>query len=179
MVRLPAELQNRYLTIIDPSVGPANAAQSSEGRLEGLVKGYEAWTQSPLIGHGPSSFQAVTHSDIEAHNVYGQVISELGALGALALLALVACYALNWLEARRFYRQNPDETPTFAYHVARAVVIEAVLLLLLGTAGHNLLRYQWVWFAAFQAIALHCVRAQQAGLAGAWPPAVELAPAMS
>ena len=32
---LPQELQNRYLTIIDPSAGPANAQQSAEGRMGG------------------------------------------------------------------------------------------------------------------------------------------------
>ena len=173
---LPAELQNRYLTIIDPSYGPANAEQSAEGRLNGLVLGYEVWTHSPLLGTGPGSFQAATGSDIQAHNVYGQVISELGTLGAVALVGLVACYLVNGREARRFYRERPEEPRTFAYHVAQAVVMEAILLLFLGIAGHNLLRYHWVWFAAFQAISLHCIRARQTALADVWAPAPGLTP---
>jgi hypothetical protein len=28
----------------------------------------------------------------------------------------------------------------------------------MGCAGHNLFRYNWQWFAAFGAIALHCLR---------------------
>lgn len=176
-VALPAELQDRYLTIIDPSYGPANAQQSAEGRVNGLVKGYEAWSTSPLLGHGPGSFQLATGSDIQAHNVYGQVISELGALGAAALVGLVACYLLNWWEAHRRLRQDPDEWHSFAFHVARAVALAAVLLLFLGIAGHNLLRYQWVWFAAFQAIALHCIRVRQAAASEAWAP-VGMTPAL-
>jgi hypothetical protein len=47
-----------------------------------------------------------------------------------------------------------------SYHVCRAVTINMFLMLLMGWAGHNLYRYNWQWFAAFQAIALHCVRAR-------------------
>jgi hypothetical protein len=36
-----------------------------------------------------------------------------------------------------------------------------VLLLLVGWAGHSLYRYNWRWFAAFQAIAVHCIRRRQ------------------
>ena len=45
-----------------------------------------------------------------------------------------------------------------------------ILLLFFGLSGHNLLRYQWVWFAAFQAVAVHCVR-RRAALAEAPAPA--------
>jgi hypothetical protein len=40
-------------------------------------------------------------------------------------------------------------------------------MLLLGCAGHNLYRYHWQWFAAFQAVAVHCLRARAAASARA------------
>jgi hypothetical protein len=46
-----------------------------------------------------------------------------------------------------------------------AVVVTVILLLILGMAAHNMFRYTWEWYGAFQAIALHCVR--QRGLAEA------------
>jgi O-antigen ligase len=170
---LPQELQNRYLTIIDPSFGPKNAQESAEGRIDGLVYGYEAWTRSPMIGHGPGSFIYATGRELQAHNVYGQVISELGTLGALAFAGLVACFVMNWREAVRLRRRHPDEPPTFAHHVVRIMVLEAVLLLFLGWSGHNLYRYHWVWFAAFQAVALHCIRKRAAALDEEWALAPE------
>ena len=42
--------------------------------------------------------------------------------------------------------------------MSRAVAVTVLLLMFTGWAGHNLYRYNWVWLAAFQAIALHCVR---------------------
>lgn len=48
-----------------------------------------------------------------------------------------------------------------------------ILLLFLGMAGHTLFRFYWVWFAAFQTVALHCVRRRAAATvpAPAWRPA--------
>jgi O-antigen ligase len=165
---LPEKLQDRYLTIIDPSYGPKNAQESAEGRIDGLVYGYEAWTQSPMLGHGPGAFMYATHRDLQAHNLYGQVISEMGTLGALALLGLIACFVMNWREAARYRRLHADEPPTFADHVARVVALEVVLLLFLGCSGHNLYRFHWVWFAAFQAVALHCIRKRAVALNEEW-----------
>jgi O-antigen ligase len=162
---LPEELQNRYLTIIDPSVGPHNAQTSAEGRWEGLMAGLQIWQQNPLLGLGPGSFRAATGRDIASHNVYGQVVSDLGTMGLLALAGLVLCYVINWLEARRHYRAHPDRPRGFDFHVSRAVGLNVVLLLVMGACGHNLYRFHWVWFAAFQAVALHCTRRQAAAAA--------------
>ena len=53
----------------------------------------------------------------------------------------------------------PTDLP---YLVARSVFLTVVLMLLMGCAGHNLYRYNWQWFAAFGAIALHCARTRVA-----------------
>ncbi len=155
---LPEDLQMRYETIIDPSVGPKNAEQSALGRLDGLILGFEAWQQSPLLGYGPGGFKYVTGREGGAHNLYGQTLAETGALGAAGLAGIVFCFWRNGREARRFHRKNPEQRRTFASHAIRAMGLCVILLLFLGMAGHNLFRFYWIWFAAFQAVALHCVR---------------------
>jgi O-antigen ligase len=159
-VVLPGELQDRYLTLVDSSRGPENARVSAGGRLEGFLEGIRVWQQSPLLGHGPASFPYSTGRGGHAHNVYGQVLSELGLLGGLAFLLLVFCFLRNWWEARRYTRMFgwPPGTPDFPADLSRAIAINVVLLLIMGWAGHNLYRYNWQWFAAFGAIALHCLR---------------------
>lgn len=77
---LPPSLQNRFETIINPKVGPANAQVSAEGRLEGLRLGAELWSQYPLTGCGPGAWKISSGSKLEAHNLYGQVIGEMGTL---------------------------------------------------------------------------------------------------
>jgi hypothetical protein len=47
------------------------------------------------------------------------------------------------------------------YYLSRNLAVLLVLLLLVGWSGHSLYRYNWRWFAAFQAIAVHCIRKRQ------------------
>jgi O-antigen ligase len=168
---MPGELQNRFLTLIDSSYGPKNARQSAEGRIDGLIYGFAAWQQSPVLGHGPDSFRWVTGRHGGAHNVYGQIISEVGALGALAFIGILLGFAANSAEARRYYRGRPVSQRDLPFYVCRAIGINVVLLCFLGWAGHNLYRYYWLWFAAFQMIALHCIRQKALALAPRTAPA--------
>jgi O-antigen ligase len=161
-VVLPEELQNRYLTILDSSRGPQNAQTSAEGRIDGIVLGVELWQRSPIFGIGPAAFAHANPKGLQPHNLYGQVLSELGLLGVVGFLAMVVCFFLNWRESRRLALADPwrPATNDFTYQLARGVGITAVLLLVLGMGGHNMLRYNWQWYAAFSAIALHCLRAR-------------------
>lgn len=161
VVALPAELQTRYLTILDSSYGPKNAAESANSRWNFFLEGCRAWQSSPVIGHGPRSFDVLSGHKMGSHNLYGQVLCEMGTLGALALAAYVACFVLNWREVRRYYQGLPESSRDFLYYLSRNLAVVLVLLLLVGWAGHSLYRYNWRWFAAFQAIAVHCIRKRQ------------------
>jgi O-antigen ligase len=155
----PDSLQDRFLTLVDPSRGPANAQESAQGRIGGFLEGFHLWDENPVLGVGPGAFLYATGLGYNSHNVYGQVVSEMGAVGVVAFAAVLLCFYLNWRETRRHYRGRP---PDFLYHVSRAVALNVLLLLFMGWAGHNLYRYNWLWFAAFQAVALHCIRLQAA-----------------
>jgi O-antigen ligase len=154
---LPGDLHNRFLTLIDPSYGPENAQVSGAGRLVGFLEGMRLWNEHPLLGVGPGAFAYASGLGYNPHNVYGQVASELGSAGALAFAGLVVCFFLNGWEARRSRQLRPGP-PDFPSQVVRAVTGAVLLMLLLGCAGHNLYRYHWQWFAAFQVAALHCIR---------------------
>ncbi len=165
----PDSLQDRFLTLVDPSRGPANAQESAEGRIGGFLEGFQLWDQNPILGVGPGAFLYATGMGFNSHNVYGQVVSEMGIVGTVAFVGLIVCFFLNWRETRRHYRHRQRD---FLYHVSRAVSLNILLLLLMGWAGHNLFRYNWLWFAAFQAVALHCIRlnsARQTALVPAAP----------
>ncbi len=156
----PGEIQNRLLTLVDASAGPQNAQESASGRLEGFLKGLEAFEKSPLLGHGPDAFRYATGRHGGAHNVYGQVLSELGLLGTLAFAAVLCGFVLNIFEMRRIYGTLANRPRDLPFYIGRAVALNVVLLCVMGWAGHNLYRYFWLWFAAFQIVALHCARVQ-------------------
>jgi O-antigen ligase len=147
--------QNRLLSLIDSSYGPANANVSARGRIDGFMFGIQAWQQSPLFGWGPNAFGEVTKRHGGAHNLYGQMLAEVGLVGALAFVGVIVCVALNEWESYRAHRGRPRGV---AWWTCRAITINFVLLLFIGWSGHSLFRYYWVWYAAFQVAALHCTR---------------------
>jgi hypothetical protein len=165
VLALPGPLQDRFLTLVDPSRGPANAQESAEGRLTGLADGLELFGRSPVTGIGPSAFPLATGKGFNPHNLYGQVLAETGVLGTAAFLAVLFCFWRNWRETQRLYGDHPEWPRDLPWHACRAVVLAVVLMLFLGLAGHNLYRYIWTWLAAFQAVAVHCAR-EKARVAG-------------
>lgn len=151
---IPPGLQDRFYTLIDPSVGPENAQQSAEGRKQGLLDGIQLWECSPIFGFGPSAHGYAMGHGFQAHNLYGQVLGETGTLGALALLGMVGCYVANALEARRLRLLVGRGDDGFAAAVATSVLLTVILMLVKGYGDHNLYRYTWLWFGAFQSMAL-------------------------
>jgi O-antigen ligase len=157
-ITLRADLQNRFLTIIDPSYGPKGAESSAEGRAEGFFAGLKLWQTHPLLGVGPGQFGKAVGHGFQAHNLYGQTLGELGTLGTLCLAGIILGIAGNCLNARKLFRMNPSKDNLFLYQFNVAVGVMLVLLLILGWGGHNLYRYNWLWFGAFQSIAVHLMR---------------------
>jgi O-antigen ligase len=158
---MPADRQNRYLTLFDSSRGPRNAQESAEGRRQGWRDGVELWRQNPMFGVGPGAFGEARESEfkgLQAHNLYGQVIGELGSLGALSLACILGSVLLNWRDARQLVRIMPHLRQSFAYHVILASAATFGLLLLQGLTSHNIYRYTWLWMGAFQTVALACLK---------------------
>lgn len=169
MVLLPGYVYNRMMTLVDPEAGPNTANDSAMGRLAGLVKGFEILGNYPLSGCGPGAYGLASGKGFQAHNLYGQAAGELGFLGLLALGVLLIVLFVNWRAAGRLAREQPWLKETMAYRVLRGVGIGVLLLLVNGMAGHTLYRYNWAWLAAFQVVALQCLRERAAAAREAYP----------
>jgi hypothetical protein len=163
---LPPSLQNRFETIINPDVGPANAQASAMGRIQGLELGLGLWAEYPLTGCGPGAWIPATHSPIQSHNLYGQLVGELGTLGLLAFAAVLLGFRRNLRQIRTALRDCPPEESEFLRLLARALGMAVFLLLLEGNFGHNLYRATWLWYGGFLIIIHRCVvQRQQEGIA--------------
>jgi len=173
-VALPAELQNRFETIVNPDVGPKNAQVSAEGRIDGFLIGMRLWQENPLFGVGPAAWMKATGRKINAHNLYGQVAGETGTLGVFALGFLMCAYIVNVRRIRQQCPRDLDEAKAdFLREMASSITLGVAFLLFFGIFGHNLLRSQWVLYAALLVIVRQCVeqRAQDilAGVENADP----------
>lgn len=168
-VALPESLQTRFETIINPEVGPANAQESGEGRIQGLMTGFRLWGANPLNGVGPGAWRPATRSKIESHNLYGQLMGELGTLGVAAFSAVLLCFWANLRAVKRLRNAYPEWRNDLLFTLPGAIGVALVLLLFMGNFGHNLFRFTWLWYGGFLIVARRCceVRAMN------WEPGPE------
>jgi len=159
---LTDNLQNRFRTIWDPSAGPVNAKESADSREVFFGIGIDIWKQYPLFGVGPSGFPQASGTEMQSHGLIPQVLSELGTLGAIAYLALIGAIISNHIGAHLLYKKmlvlKRENEALYLYRISFGVTWAVFLLILLGFGGHNAFRFTWVWYAAFQAIAVELLK---------------------
>lgn len=158
---MPEKLQNRFETIIDPSVGPANAQESADARIIGLELGLKLWQEYPLTGVGPGGWLPATGRKLLSHNLYGQLLGETGSVGALTFVVLLLAMVCNIRRVRQTCRLQPGGDQSFLYSLAGAAGLGIFILLFEGNFGHNLFRYNWLWFGAFLVIARQVQQAKE------------------
>jgi hypothetical protein len=161
-VALPDELQTRFETIVNPEVGPENAKVSGEGRLEGLVKGFDLLLEYPATGCGPGAWRPATHSKLESHNLFGQLMGEMGLAGLGGFSLILGCYWLNLRAMKQARAARPDRASDFPFQLAGAIGMGIFLMLFEGNFGHNLFRHNWLWYGGFLIVARQCVEVRSA-----------------
>jgi len=161
---LGENLQNRFRSIWDPSYAGVGAQTFEQRTTAGFHTGIAVWKEHMLFGAGPGGVMKRVDISMgfETHQLYGQVLGELGILGAIAYLTLVFAMLSNHWTAHQLYhrmkRLGREKEALYLYRVSFGVAWAVFLLLLLGMGGHNAFRFTWVWYAAFQAIAVELLR---------------------
>jgi O-antigen ligase len=157
---MPEEKKDRFRTIWTPEAGPKAAQTSAEGRIEGYKAGMKMFERFPLTGVGIGNFLTyrISHVDgvpLNAHNLVGQVLGETGILGASAFLLMVIVTLLNCQRVRGLVRRKLSDPKLRVLSGLGLAVRDALILLAFeGLFGHNLLRFNWLWLAAFSTLAL-------------------------
>lgn len=160
---VPNDKQERIRSIWNEAAGPANAAVSAHGRLVGWQVSWEMFKQHPFTGVGPGGENFIgyrmTHNidnivgseptPLQSHNLYGQVLAELGAPGALLFAGLVFAIWRNSRKALKAVGNHSCAEGMFLSSLASAIMMTLFLLLLLGLVGHNFYRGLWLWMAAW------------------------------
>ena len=154
-INMPAEKQERIRSIWDKDAGPENAHESTDGRRLGFNAGLEMFLRAPLtgIGAGGKNFVEYRKNRLDgvpeqAHNLYAEVLGELGLGGALFFIGLVASNLCSCLKVRQHYHLS-EMANSFCSELSRAIIVSVVLLLIFGLAGHNFYRPLWLWLSAW------------------------------
>ncbi|MDR3182444.1 MAG: O-antigen ligase family protein [Planctomycetaceae bacterium] len=154
---MPDSMRDRYRTIWDSSINEA-ANKNKQGRLDGLYDGMKNWANSPLYGVGMGMHGPALGQKFQAHNLPGQVAGETGTLGILGFLAMLTCFGINhWnilQNNKRLKELGREKEGTYCYRVSVGIIWAVVMSLLQGLSLHNGYRFYWLWFGAFQSVAV-------------------------
>ncbi len=168
----PEDLKLRFLSVFYKGIAPAAAAadSSAEGRLEGLYQGLRVFAEHPVLGVGPGNFRLTWDIGMSAHNLYGQLLGEMGLLGTGVFFWLIwAIYrthrrnrtTIRELEAAGSVPEESRGNLRLIRLLSFASVQTLILLLFNGNFGHNLYRYNWLWIGAIGIVAAHALRRYQ------------------
>ncbi len=158
-VILPQDHKDRYLTLYDLSVDRFGAVSSAGNyRFAGFENSLPLFAERPLLGNGPMAYRKI--HGLMPHNLYGQLLAELGIAGAVAFGLILMGVANNALEARRIVRRMGTLDGLLPWHALMAASA-AILLLVIMSWGFNFLFWNvWLWFSGFQVVALYCLKRQ-------------------
>lgn len=175
---MPETYHERMLTMVDGSIN-RSATVSAQGRIKGLKNGVNLFFLRPLTGFGPGNYDRVVsrvgeYSQKKPHNLYGQVLSEMGLAGLVAFswLAILICMAPRLVRRADPKLEGAARRRDFLYQAAVACQETALLLLFMGNVSHNLFRYNWLIMAAVAGLCIqYAAQEQENGLGQALPAA--------
>ena len=121
------------------------------GRLTGLTHGIEMVKRGNVIGVGPGCFlfargKYFGHT-MESHNIYGEVIGDLGIPGTIAWFFLICQIFLNLIASKRRLKSLSRENG-FLYKLAVGLQISLIVRLFISLGSHGLYFFYWYIIAA-------------------------------
>jgi len=156
----PEQFKERYLTIakvVRPNVDEDHLDESYLSRIYAWQAGRNMFMDYPLTGVGPGNFKTAAGTQywpgkgkkrwLNPHNLYIQLIAELGIIGVVVWLAFqVSLWKLTW-RLKSMLRARDDLDGLVRYYPL-ACVFSLAALVVAGYSTHSLYRSTWYILAA-------------------------------
>ena len=136
---------------VKSTAGRINRA-SVESRLVGLAHGIEMIRLKGHIlgvGHGcyPLARRKYFSYTMESHNIYGQVLGDLGIPGTVAWFFLILQIFRNLIDTKKRLRALSMEKD-FLYKLAMGIQVSLIVRLFISMGSHGLYYFYWYVMAA-------------------------------
>lgn len=147
---LPPQYQERYSTIF-----AEEKDSSTQGRLDAWKAGWGMFKANPLTGIGVDGFPyaygsgeySETRSYLRPHNMYIQLIAEMGILGIITFGSLVWYMIASNVRLRR-QLAKAGKPEHFLVWVSHSITTATYILFVTAMFGHSLFRGHWYSSAA-------------------------------
>lgn len=133
-----------------------------KGRLIGLVHGIEMIRlKGHILGVGPGCFSLARRKyfsyTMESHNIYGQVLGELGIPGTIAWFLFILQIFRNLIDTKKRLRALSMEKD-FLYKLAMGIQVSLIVRLFISMGSHGLYYFYWYVMAALSIAVLKIVK---------------------
>jgi O-antigen ligase len=134
------------------STGSRIDSGATKGRLIGLVHGIEmVRVKGHILGVGPGCFMLARGRyfgyTMESHNIYGQVIGDLGIPGTIVWILLIRQIFLNIVASKKRLKALSLEHH-FLYKLSIGIQTSLLVRLFVSLASHGLYYFYWYVMAA-------------------------------
>lgn len=162
--------RERYLSLVESDVRGANTAQA---RIDGSMTEFRLWTEKPIFGWGlGTSAEARYHSTGKykiAHNMYAEVLMELGAVGFLFFAAVLLAIWRNSMRSVREIRAAgilDGNQGSLGYYVRLGRTLQTwfVVCAVFSIAHYGLSEPYWYLFAGLTAAWARCAGIMKASM---------------
>lgn len=124
---------------------------SAAGRFTGFTHGVGMLLKGNILGVGPGCFALARERyfswRLDSHNLYGQVIGELGVPGSIISFLLLLKIFTSLSNSIEIYRKYGEEQKIYLL-LSQALQISLLVRLFVSVASHGLYFYYWYFVAA-------------------------------
>jgi putative transposase len=154
-ILISSYMSGNYLHWMSTIMQLGDSDVSSSSRWDGLRNGIEMCIRRPVLGVGLGCYalarSAWFHWSIWAHNLYGELLGELGLLGAFSWGWLIYLCFREIKRIRDFVISRP-EIDVFYLSITEACWAALILRLVIGMVTHSLMIFLWYMIAALLVI---------------------------
>lgn len=148
----PHETKAKFITLEKASraITSQDSVDSMDQRMEILKHSWEVYKEHPIIGVGIGNFVNVNGTQyglwMPTHNLYTQVLSEIGTLGAIAFFLIVYQIFRNLKDTKNNLNLGDINKNSIIEFASKAVFCFLLMRLLVGFFGDDLMENYW-WIA--------------------------------
>lgn len=153
IVIMPDQYKERFTSIFSMyESDQTGAAESAQGRVDGLVKGFVFLSQRPLFGVGIGNFKWQNRVQygkwLDSHNLLGKLVGELGLVGLICFGFLIYTMVSSIQMIKYIYHRFKWKND-FNWYIIEATTYSLIIMAYQGLISHNLFRDNWYIFACF------------------------------
>jgi putative inorganic carbon (hco3(-)) transporter len=149
---MSSDLKDRYLSLV--SKDTKNSATTS-GRIDQLKENLEVAMRHPLTGHGlGTSVEANANYGSFgkiAHNLYAEILQEIGLFGLIIFLFLVKSVIANFRESLKVMKSAGDQW-RFLSSLTNGMQVWIVMNIIFSFASFGFSSYEWYLFAGLSVV---------------------------